>query len=323
MMWRRVHILGLLAGALVPVMRSGESAPPPPKETRLVFGGDVMMSRSVGRAARAAGDAAFPFRSIASFLNEADLTFVNLEAPFSDKGRPTESGMVFRAGPEMIAGLQLAGIDVVSTANNHARDCGDYGVGFTLDWLAEHGIAAAGSGATGTAAHEGVVIVRNGTRFGFLGYTYDQSNGNHKDIDARIAGLDIATMKQDVWRMRSRAATVIVSMHAGVEYSPRPNAQQQAFARAAIDAGATIVVGHHPHVTQPVEQYGGGIIFYSLGNFVFDQFQRAETQRGQLAEVWMKDGKLLRWNLLGVDIGKAGPRLRAQELPAGPERSGQ
>ncbi len=306
----RFRLILLLALSLLPIMRSGEPAPLASMETRLVFGGDVMMSRYVGRAARDAGDPAYPFRGVAPFLKAADLAFVNLEAPFSDRGKPTERGMVFRAGPEMIEGLKLAGIDVVSTANNHARDCGGYGVEYTLDWLTENGIAAAGSAATADAAHEGVVIARNGTRFGFLAYTYDQTNGNHSDIDGRVAVMDIASMKKDVWRMRPRAGVIVVSMHAGIEYSPRPNAQQKAFAHAAIDAGATIVVGHHPHVTQSPEEYGGGLILYSLGNLVFDQFQRAETQRGELAEVWMKEGKLLRWRLLSVDIGKAGPRLR-------------
>jgi len=306
----RFRLIVLLALTLLPVVRSGEPAPLAPMETRLVFGGDVMMSRYVGKAARAAGDPAYPFREIAPFLKAADLTFVNLEAPFSDKGKPTQSGLVFRAGPEMIEGLKLAGVDVVSTANNHARDCGGYGVEFTLDWLTANGIAATGSAASADAAHEGIVLARNGTRFGFLAYTYDQSNGNHSDIDARVAVMDIPAMKKDVWRLRSRASVVIVSMHAGTEYAPRPNHQQQAFAHAAIDAGAQIVVGHHPHVTQPIEEYGGGLILYSLGNLVFDQFQRKETQRGELAEVWMKEGKLLRWNLVGVDIGKAGPHLR-------------
>ncbi|MEO8025504.1 MAG: CapA family protein [Bryobacteraceae bacterium] len=304
------RFLALPAFALLPLVHSGDPAPPVPKETRLVFGGDVMMSRYVGRAARAAADPALPFRGIAPFLRDADLAFINLEAPFSDKGKPTEKGMIFRAGPEMIEGLQLSGIDIVSTANNHARDCGPYGVGFTLDWLAEHGIAAAGSGATPDAAHEGVVIARNATRFGFLAYTFDQSNGNHRDVDERVAVLDIPSMQKDVWRMRSRASVVIVSMHAGTEYSPRPNPQQRAFAHAAIDAGASIVVGHHPHVVQAPEQYAGGLILYSLGNLVFDQFQRAETQRGELAEVWMKDRKVERWKLTGVDIGRAGPRIR-------------
>src|SRR5216683_2102897 len=116
------------------------------KETRLVFGGDVMLSRFVGRLARARNDPASPMRDLAPALAAADIAFVNLEAPFSDRGRPVESGMIFKAEPEMIHALELAGVDIVSTANNHARDCNGYGVEFTLDWLARHGIAVTGSG---------------------------------------------------------------------------------------------------------------------------------------------------------------------------------
>ena len=132
--------------SLAPLSRAlGENISPPPT-TRLLFGGDVMLSRYVGTVARDQHDPAFPLRDLAPVLAAADLAFVNLESPFSDRGRPIEAGMVFKAEPEMIDALEVAGIDIVSTANNHARDCDRYGVEFTLDWLAHHGIAADGSG---------------------------------------------------------------------------------------------------------------------------------------------------------------------------------
>ncbi len=211
----------------------------------------------------------------------------------------------------MIAGLELAGIDIVSTANNHARDCGGYGIEYTLDWLEQHGIAAAGTGRSEETAHAGAVIERNGVKFGFLGYTYDQSNGNHNDIDDRVAVLDLKRMREDVAALLKRADVAIVSMHAGIEYAPRPNQQQTAFARAAIDAGARVVVGHHPHVVQPWERYGNGVIFYSLGNLVFDQFQRKETQRGLLAEAVFAGRALIKVDVLPVNIVRTVPRLAA------------
>src|SRR5271166_1649328 len=108
---------------------------PRPKRTRILLGGDVMLSRHVGRLARAARDPASPMRDLAPLLRSADIAFVNLEAPFSDRGGLVEHGMVFKAEPDMIAALETAGITVVSTANNHSRDCGRYGVEFTLAWL--------------------------------------------------------------------------------------------------------------------------------------------------------------------------------------------
>src|SRR5580698_6246494 len=192
--------------------------PAQPKRTRILFGGDVMLSRHVARLARAVHDPASPLRDLAPVLRSADIAFVNLEAPFSDRGRLMEHGMIFKAEPEMIAALQTAGIAIVSTANNHARDCGRYGVEFTLSWLSQHGIATVGSAPTAEAAHAGTVLERNGLRFGFLAYTFDQSNGNHKDVDDRIATMDIPTMQADVARILEKADAAIVSMHAGVEY---------------------------------------------------------------------------------------------------------
>src|ERR1019366_5114780 len=116
----------------------------------------------------------------------------------------------------------------------------------------------------------------------------------------------------DVARLLAEDADVaIVSMHAGTEYQPQPNFQQREFARAALDAGARVVAGHHPHVTQPWERSGNGVIFYSLGNLVFDQFQRAETQRGALAEVVFSGKTLESAALLPVDIVRTVPRLSA------------
>ena len=242
-------LLGLLPSRS-PRPREERPAPLPP--TRIVLGGDVMLSRNVGRLARAARDPAWPFRRLAHLLSRADIAFVNLEAPFSDRGRPAEHGMIFRAAPEMIAGLRLAGVDVVSLANNHVRDCGDYGLEFTLGWLAGNAIAAAGAGSSEAAAHNGAVVERNGVRFGFLAYTYDQLNGIHADSDVRVALLDVRRMQEDVARLRSRAGVIIVSMHAGDEYRPGPNSAQVQFARAAIDAGNWHVLRPTPAVPNPV-----------------------------------------------------------------------
>lgn len=314
MMPRRTF-LGLPALALLPRQAGRFEAPPPaPSFTRIVFGGDVMMSRYVGALAHARNDPAAPMRDIAPLFSAADIAFVNLEAPFSDRGSPTTKGMIFKAAPDMIEALSCAGIDVVSTANNHARDSGAYGVAFTVDWLARHGIQAVGTALTGEDAHKGVVITRHGVRFGFLAYTFDQSNGNYKDADERVAMLDPVRVRQDIANMRSRADVVIVSMHAGVEYQPKPNQQQREFAHAAIDAGARIVVGHHPHVVQPIEPYGGGVIFYSLGNLVFDQFQRRETQQGLVVETIFLGTALMTYNPIPIDIVKTAPRIRLKQV---------
>ncbi|MBM3754466.1 MAG: CapA family protein [Acidobacteria bacterium] len=280
----------------------------PPPTNHLVFGGDVMLSRHVYEKFNKAKDPALPFRKIADFFKSADVAFVNLESPFSDKGRPSVKGMVFKATPESVEGLKLAGIDVVSTANNHTRDQHEYGILYTLDHLEKNGIAAVGTGKDEAGARRGVVIERNGVKFGFLAYTYDQRNGNHPNDDNRINGLDIVRLREDVADIRKRSNVTIVSMHAGVEYAKEPHPSQQQFARAAIEANATLVIGHHPHVTQPCEEYRTGVICYSLGNLVFDQ-TAAGTNDGLVVEAEFKGFSMRKLRMHKIKIVDTQPVL--------------
>jgi poly-gamma-glutamate synthesis protein (capsule biosynthesis protein) len=246
---------------------------------------------------------------MAPMLSASDIAFVNLESPFSDQGPYHEGGLIFHAAPDTIAGLQLAGIAIASTANNHARDCGPHGVTFTITWLRSHGIEPIGSSDSEAAVHQGVILTRNGVRFGFLGYTFDQNNGNWKDTDKRIALADPKGVCRDVVELRKRVDVVIVSMHHGVEYMSKPSAAQIAFAHAAIDAGASLVIGHHPHVVQPSESYRGAPIFYSLGNFIYDQYQRAETQHGEIVQISFLGRNILATHVMPVKITPTGPEL--------------
>ncbi len=307
-MLTRRHFLPILAA---PALAQSSSKP----RTRIVCGGDVMLSRNVAARARAKKDPAAPFRDIAPVFAEADIAFCNLESPFSDKGALMQSGMIFKAEPDMIAGLELAGIDVVSTANNHARDRLAYGLEYTLDHLAAHNIAAVGTGKTVEAARAGVVLPRNGLRFGFLAYTYDANNGNFTDVEPRINVWSVDAVRADIAAMKPRADVILVSMHAGNEYQTKPSQQQVQFARAAIDAGARAVIGHHPHVRQPWEWYGGGAIFYSLGNLIFDQFQRTETQIGSLAELVFEGTQLVQAQTRTVKLVGTVPRLEEFTTP--------
>jgi poly-gamma-glutamate synthesis protein (capsule biosynthesis protein) len=284
---------------------------------RLIFAGDVMFSRAVRRAIQAAHDPAMPFRKIAPLLAASDVTFVNLESPFSDLGPYYDGGLIFHAPPETIAGLNVAGVSVASTANNHARDCGPHGVDYTISWLRSHGIEPVGSSESEAVTHNGIVVTRNGVRFGFLGYTYDQSNGNWRDVDARIALADPAVVCRDVAALKKRCDVVIVSMHNGIEYMPKPSVKQIAFAHAAIDVGATVVVGHHPHVIEPEEHYKSGLIFYSLGNFIFDQYQREATQHGEVVQVSFVGTKVLATHVMHVKITPTGPELEPVQPPLG------
>ena len=281
----------------------------PGDQVRILAVGDVMLSRHVRRIAFEHKDPSWPFRKVAPMLAAADITFANLESPFFDQGPPAPLNiMVFKAPPEMIEGLTLAGIDVVSTANNHSRDYGPHSISFTLDHLRKNGIEPVGTGIDFAQAHAGAVLERKGTKFGFLAYAFDQRNGNWPDLDPRVADMDIAQMWKDVANIRKTADVVIISMHAGMEYSAAVHPIQVAFAHAAIEAGATVVLGHHPHVVQRVEPYRGGVIFYSLGNFVFDQ-QRKDANMGIVAEITFERGVLKNYRTLNVAIQDTVPEI--------------
>lgn len=276
---------------------------------RLIFGGDVMLSRWVWRIAEQKKDPSWPFRRISEEFNSADIAFVNLESPFASAPPYFQDRMVFRTHPAMVEGLVTAGIDVVSTANNHSRDAAGAGIEETLRVLGANGIAATGTGLTPEDANHGVILERNAVRFGFLSYTFDQRNGNHPSDDPRVAMLTPASIEEAIGWMSLRADVIIVSMHAGWEYQRQPNTLQQKMARLAIDSGAAMVIGHHPHVIQPVETYAHGLICYSLGNLVFDQFHRPETQRGLVVEAEFAGSRRIGHRLREVRIERTAPRF--------------
>ncbi len=264
------------------------------KEIVLLFGGDAMLSRVVGSKTVSSGDWSWPFAHISSTLAAADLTIINLESPFAIGGNhkvPTGS-FSFNADPMMARGLISAGVDIVSLANNHMMNQGTKGITDTETVLKENNIDFAGAGLTEAEARKPVIRSVDGKRFGFLAYAYPDDYQTAAAAKAGTANLDIGKMRADIAALKPQVDVVIILMHAGTEYTEKPNAQQTAFAHAAIDAGADLIVGHHPHWVQKVEKYNGKTIIYSLGNLVFDQMWSVETTEGALAKVGFVDGKI-------------------------------
>ena len=285
----------------------------PPVEFTLVAGGDVMLSRHVGTKIREAGDSLMPWRKIADTFATADIAFVNLEAPFYDQGPPITEGMIFKAEPEDIAGLTHAGIDIVSLANNHAKNKGRAGLQYTMQYLNQHDIDYSGAGENFQHAHAPGIIEIDNHKIAFLSYTYsDGANFEATSSQDKpdTAFMDVTQMQVDVTKTREQADTVIVSMHAGYEYTPTPNQQQKEFAHAAIDSGADLVLGHHPHVVQTTEEYNGKYIVYSLGNLIFDQMWSEETREGVIARLDFSGSDLQKAEFIPVKIENySQPRL--------------
>lgn len=258
----------------------------PERPASLVFVGDIMLSRAIGRIMANENDWSYPFREIRNTIAAADLAVGNLEGPISNRGANQGSIYSFRADPRAVIGLADAGFDVLTVANNHIWDYGPDAIRDTLTYLAAAGIAAVGGGEDSGSAHAPAFRTINGIRIAFLGYTnLIPRNRDHPDASPASAYLDLDAALADIARARTEADIVVVLIHWGNEYETRALSLQRDIARALIDNGATLVIGHHPHVVQEVEQYGGGLVAYSLGNFVFDQNFSPDTKRGLMLRV--------------------------------------
>ena len=240
----------------------------------LLLFGDVNLGRSVGQEL-VRGNIDYPFRFVRDTLSHKDVVFVNLESVLSEQNGETQHpkyNLIFTGPPSGARALQEANVAVVSTANNHAFDYGFRGLRETLLHLHGSGIECTGSTFDSVGGALPVVIEKNGIRIGFLAYTQFVNLGG--GWRGRIALFDSAQCRNDIEALRRTADVVVVSYHGGVEYSDKPSSKLQRSLQGFVDAGADMVVGHHPHYVQGIEMYRGKLIFYSLGNFVFYQPQR-------------------------------------------------
>lgn len=270
-----------------------EETKTPKEEIKMIAVGDIMLSRVVGQKMIEYKDYKYPFLETVNITNKADIVFGNLEGPIVS-GRIIKSGeMTFRADLESVEGLKLAGFNVLNLANNHITDFGKSGLESTIEVLDSNGILHTGAGTSEEKIYKAAIKDVRGTKFAFLGYTYNfNQRKSSSDNIYGAAYMDAERMKDETRKAKSEADVVIISMHAGAEYKIFPNKFQEDFARGAIDAGADLVIGHHPHVVQSVEKYKDGYILYSLGNFVFDQMWSNETRLGAIVEVTFEDKKV-------------------------------
>ena len=276
------------------------------REAVVLLAGDTMLSRAVGDAMVARNDWTWPFARIASVTREADLMFVNLETPVSAHGTVGGCAYCFRTDPSAVEGLLYAGVDIVTLANNHTFDYGEIALTDTLGHLASAGIAVTGAGHDRTEAVAPVVRTVGTTRVAFLSYTNLLPAASAAGPNRPgIAVYDETSAMHDIAAARLDADVVIVSFHAGDEYQTEPNDWQRRVFRSLIDAGADMVVGHHPHVIQPVESYGSGWIAYSLGNFVFDQTFSEETMQGLMLRVSVAAGRIIGVEELPILISRS------------------
>jgi poly-gamma-glutamate capsule biosynthesis protein CapA/YwtB (metallophosphatase superfamily) len=242
----------------------------PTKVRTLIVTGDIIPARGVNYFATVRHDFLWPFRPTADYTKNADITYINLEAPlFAGCRVDPGPGFTFCGDARFVDGLTLMGAKVANLANNHLTNYGAEGVTATDQLLHSHGIETSGLGPV-------AVIEVRGLKFGFIGF-----NGVGRAIDQ-------TAVKEGIARARQLADIVVVQFHWGKEYERLPVADPHvptpddpvAIGHEAIDWGADIVIGNHPHWYQGIEVYHGKLITYAHGNFVFDQMWSEETREG-------------------------------------------
>jgi poly-gamma-glutamate capsule biosynthesis protein CapA/YwtB (metallophosphatase superfamily) len=245
----------------------------PSRIRTLLVTGDVIPARGVDYYATIRHDFLWPFRRTADYTKNADITYINLESPlFAGCGVNPGPSFTFCGDARFVNGLTYMGADVANLANNHLTNYGAQGVALTDQLLHQHGIQTSGLGPV-------AVIDVRGIKFGFIGF-----NGVGRAID-KVA------LKAGIARARQLADIVVVQFHWGKEYERQPIPDRAVptpddpvvIGHDAIDWGADIVIGNHPHWYQGIEIYHGKLITYAHGNFVFDQMWSEETREGVIA----------------------------------------
>lgn len=253
----------------------------PEEITTVLVTGDVLTARSVNAKTVRFNNFNWAWERVATELRNANLTVINLETPLVKECPVRDDGMIFCGDSRHVQGLQFAGVDVVNFANNHAGNWGQEGVAQTVDFITRAGMEIAGVSGRGPVYRE-----VNGITFGFVGY-------NEVDLQVGINLSEQQLIAEEIAEAKKQADVVIVQFHWGNEYTYQPSSHQQLLAHFAIDQGADLVIGNHPHWYQPVEIYNNRVIMYSHGNFIFDQMWSRETREGIVGKYYFYRDKLI------------------------------
>jgi poly-gamma-glutamate synthesis protein (capsule biosynthesis protein) len=277
---------------------------PAPRVTVTVVG-DIMLGRRVAEAAAAVGGPAAPLRVMAERLARADVTVGNLESTLSQAGQPRQGDDSFAAPPSVLRGLARAGFDVLGLANNHTGDYGRVALRRTVRTFDGTRIASVGAGADRREAWRPVVVERRGVRVGFLAFNAIGETWRAGRHSAGVASLRMQPRTGDiepaelqhlagrVRRLAARTDVTIVLPHWGDQYTHRPVPDQRRVGARLLRAGATVVVGGHPHWVQSVQRSRGRFVVHSLGNFVFDMDFMQQTQEGFVLDLTFRAGRLV------------------------------
>ena len=256
--------------AWVPPSTAVTTLPPtsaPARSWTLLAGGDVLMTRTEPAGID-------PFAALDPPLGSVDFSLVNVEMAISDRGAPHWKEFVFRAPPPAAERIAGGGVSVANLANNHANDYGPDALLDTIELLEAAGVATIGAGGSADEAYQyRLLSTEGGIRVAFLGASMIVPSGFAASTTTPgIASAHSPARARVLDTVRAAAAdadAVIVAVHWGIERDTCPSNDQRLLARQLLDAGADAIIGHHPHVLQPVELVGSKLVAYSLGNFVW------------------------------------------------------
>jgi poly-gamma-glutamate synthesis protein (capsule biosynthesis protein) len=260
----------------------------------LVFVGDMMFDRSVEKLIDENG-ATYPFEKISDFLKQADLAIGNLEGPIVKKTiQFPRSSLKFAFSEKTVGGLNFAGFDLLNLANNHTQNMGQDGLKETRETLKSANMDSFG---------DPLVCSKD--------FLFKKDNliflGFNKTFPSTCPDEDILNAIKEI-KLSNPESFLIINIHWGSEYQLKNSKQQQELAYKIIDNGADLIIGHHPHVVQNIEKYKNKMIFYSLGNFVFDQYFSVETQKGMVVNLEIYPDKFI-YKTFFVSITDSQPKI--------------
>ena len=291
------------------LLPAASAAASPSPEVSVVAVGDLFFDHSSRQLIASQGGKA-PLTYVAPYLRTSDLTIGNLENPLSNRGQAVggkPSNLIFEGDPRAVKGLVASGFDLVALANNHMMDHRKVALADTLKTLNRAGIAHAGAGMNTAAAWRPAIVTRNGARIAYLSFT-DIVPGGFTPSSSRpgvAIGRNMTRVKAAIRLAKRQADYVIVSFHWGVEQSYTMNSQQIRDAHAAVNAGADMVLSHHPHVVQGFEFYRGKLIAYSLGDFVFP-YKTIEGRKSVILRATLTPHGTIRASVIPVYLGEYG-----------------
>lgn len=284
-------------------------------QINMIFTGDVMLGRNIGYSLNNGVDV---FAGVKTIFKSADLVVANLESPLTDSSNGVKSSYCLKANPEYTKLLTENNIKVACLANNHIMDYGVEGYQDCVANLDAHGILHTGAGSNIDEAITPAYVTVSGKKIAIIDFQDKNSFLAYSDSQMPTATANrtgyapaqVDLINKSIQAAKTNADFVVVNFHFGNELHGSPNQYQYKYARSAIDAGADLVVGHHPHVFQKIENYKGKLIFYSLGNTIFDAVTPA-CRQSALLRFQIINGSV-HATLYPISISSAGTKLMSK-----------